>query len=225
MENSVERLLPVLATWGAWLSLGLVLVGVLGILRLGWGRPLLVPASWTARLGSLAFLVVIGLGAVCLYAVTGPMAPMLGQVRDVEAVVNRPAAAMSYRTVADDASHSLSELRGQVVVLNVWATWCGPCRKELPEVDRLQKLYAARGVRVVTLSTEDRHELMAFATSHPLGTLNVYAPRFAWIDVQGRPLSFIIDRGGVVRECFIGARTYGEFERAVTRCLASDERV
>jgi hypothetical protein len=100
-----------------------------------------------------------------------------------------------------------------------------PCRRELPEIDRLQKLYAQRGVTVVTLSTEERRDLLEFAADHPLRTLNVYAPRFAWLDVQGRPLSLVIDRRGVVRACFIGARTYAEFEREVTKCLAADGRV
>jgi hypothetical protein len=74
---------------------------------------------------------------------------------------------------------------------------------------------------VVTLSTEERDHLRAFAVQHPLGTLNVYAPRIDWLDIPGRPLSLVIDRDGVVRNCFIGARSYVEFERAVTRRLGA----
>lgn len=215
--NSIERLLPVLAAWGVWGFAALLLATALGVWRLGRGRLFLVPARWPQRLAS-AFLLLLGVvWCAGLWLVSGPMRPMLGQVRHITSLVNRPAADAEYRGVADDAPHRLSELRGKVVVLNLWATWCGPCRMELPEIDRLQKAYADRGLVVVTVSTEERDRLRKFAEKVPLATLNVYTPRIDWLDVGGRPLSVIIDRDGVVRDCFIGARRYDEFERAVMK--------
>jgi thiol-disulfide isomerase/thioredoxin len=225
MEGSIERLLPILATSGAWLFGALILGAIAGVLRLGWGRPWMVPGRWLDRIQSALLVAMGAVSAFLMWAVLVPMAPMLGQVRQLQSVVNRPSADVTYRTVADDSPHHLSELRGRVVVLNLWATWCGPCRRELPQVDRLQAAYSARGVTVVTLSTEERGDLQAFARQCPLATLNVYTPRVAWLDVPGRPLSLVIDRRGVVRACFIGARSYAEFEREVTKCLASNERV
>jgi thiol-disulfide isomerase/thioredoxin len=215
--NSIERLLPILATWGVWGFTALLLATALGVWWLGRGQAFLVPARWPARVTSI-FLLLLGV-VWCggLYLVCGPMRPVLSQVRQVVSIVNRPAAEASFREVADDSPHRLSELRGKVVVLNLWATWCGPCRRELPEIDRLQKAYAERGVVVVTVSTEERDRLRTFAAKYPLATLNVYTPRIEWLDVGGRPLSVIIDRDGVVRDCFIGARSYDEFERAVTK--------
>jgi thiol-disulfide isomerase/thioredoxin len=215
MQGQIERLLPLLATWGAPGLAALLVATLLAIGRLGRGRPFLVPARWPARIAALALIALAGVWAAGLWVVMGPMRPVLGQVRYVESIVNRPAAETEFREVATDAPRRLSELRGKVVVLNLWATWCGPCRGELPAIDRLQQAYAARGLVVVTLSTEDRDHLRAFAAQHPLGTLNVYAPRIDWLDIPGRPLSLVIDRDGVVRNCFIGARTYGEFEHAV----------
>src|SRR5687768_17344541 len=55
----------------------------------------------------------------------------------------------------DGASFFLSNYRGRVFVLNVWATWCGPCRLEIPELNKLHKEYTARGVEFVGLTTED----------------------------------------------------------------------
>ena len=132
-----------------------------------------------------------------------------------DVVVNRPAAELAYRAVSDDVPHLLSELRGKVVVLNLWATWCPPCRRELPDVDRLQKTYAGKGLVVVTLSNEERTQLLEFAATHPSSTLNVYTSDLGWLEVDGRPLSLVIDREGVVRSCFIGARSYAEFEREI----------
>lgn len=215
--NSIERLLPFLAMWGVWSFTAILMATALGVWALGRGRRLLVPARWPARIGSAVLMLLGIVWCLGLYVLSGPMRPMLAQVRQVVSLVNRPAAEAAYRNVADDAPHRLSELRGKVVVLNLWATWCGPCRKELPEIERLQKAYAERGVVVVTVSTEERDRLLRFAEKNPLATLNVYTPRIDWLDVGGRPLSVIIDRGGVVRDCFIGARSYDEFERAVTK--------
>jgi len=75
---------------------------------------------------------------------------------------------------------------------------------------------------VLTLSTEERQPLIEFAAQHPSGTLNAYSPRIAWLDVRGRPLTLVIDRRGIVRECFIGARDYPAFARAVGKCLDAD---
>ena len=219
MQGQIERLLPLLANWGPWILGALVLAAVLGIVRLARGGRFLVPPRWPARIASVALLVVAIVACAGLWLVTGPMAPVLAQVRYVESVVGRPAQELAFRAVADDSPHLLSELRGQVVVLNLWATWCGPCRRELPEIARLQQAYAGRGLVVLTLSTEERGRLLAFAAKHPPATLNGYAARVDWLDVPGRPLSLVIDREGNIRECFIGARTYPEFERAVRGCL------
>ena len=221
MQGQIERLLPILAAWGMWGLAALLVATLLAIARLGWGRRFLVPARWPSRLAAVALAGLAAIWAAGLFLVTGPLRPVLGQVRSVESIVNRPAAEIEFREVADDSPHRLSELRGKVVVLNLWATWCGPCRGELPGIDSLQTSYAGRGLVVVTLSTEGRDHLRAFAARHPLGTLNVYAPRVDWLDVPGRPISLVIDRDGVVRDCFIGARSYAEFERAVTARLGA----
>jgi thiol-disulfide isomerase/thioredoxin len=101
------------------------------------------------------------------------------------------------------------------VVLNLWATWCPPCRRELPDLDRLQKAYASQGLVVVTLSNEERGPLQEYAARYPISTVNVYTEDLDWMDVDGRPLTFVIDRQGVVRACFIGTRSYDAFEREV----------
>lgn len=224
MGIPIERMLPVLADAGTWLFGTLLVAALLGVWLLGRGRRFLVPARWRGRLASMALLALGLVSAILLYGVAGPMAPTLAQVRQVQHVVSRPAPEVRYRAVADDSPHRLSELRGKVVVLNLWATWCGPCRHELPDIDRLQRAYAKQGLAVVTLSTEERKDLLAFAAQFPYSTLNVYTPRFEWLDVGGRPLSLVIDREGVVRACFIGARSYAEFEREVTKCMRPPAR-
>lgn len=55
----------------------------------------------------------------------------------------------------DKGSFRLSDFNGKVVVLNLWASWCGPCRMEVPEYERVRKEYAGRGVEFIALTTED----------------------------------------------------------------------
>jgi thiol-disulfide isomerase/thioredoxin len=220
MEQQIERALPLMAGWGVWILAALCAVSLFGIWRLGRGRRLLVPARWTRRTGSAGLVILAALSAGGIYLFLGPMRPMLAQVRYIEGTVGKPAADVAFRRVADDAPRRLSELQGKVVLVNLWATWCPPCRKELPEIDKLQKDYADRGLVVVTLSDEERGRLLKFAAEHPLTTLNVYAQELGWLDVGGRPLSLVIDRQGVVRECMIGGRSYAEFEAKVAKYLA-----
>lgn len=83
-------------------------------------------------------------------------------------VVGEPAPAYAART-ADGNPISLADLRGQTVLLNVWATWCHPCRDELPDLQRLHEANAARGLRIVGVSVDaagQEAEVVAFAREY-----------------------------------------------------------
>ncbi len=101
-------------------------------------------------------------------------------------------------------SVSLAGLRGNVVLLNVWATWCIPCRKELPELQKLHEQYAARGLRVVGVSVDDGGADRAvdqFVREFGLTYTILRDPAenvshaFA---IPGVPASFLIDRNGKI---------------------------
>ena len=55
----------------------------------------------------------------------------------------------------DNGSFSLADFSGKIVVVNLWATWCGPCRREVPEYEKVRKEFAGRGVEFIGLTTED----------------------------------------------------------------------
>lgn len=107
-------------------------------------------------------------------------------------------------------SVSLAQLRGRVVLLNVWATWCHPCREEIPVLQALHARYASRGLELVGVSVDARGEeatIREFATdfrmTYPL-----------WLDPDERvqstflaigvPATFLIDRDGVLRWRHVG---------------------
>lgn len=103
---------------------------------------------------------------------------------------------------------TLSDYKGQVVLVNIWATWCPPCRAEMPD---LQAYYAAnrqKGFVVLAIDAgDDRTEVAAFASEYGLSFPILLDPQSQLVNrmnVFDYPTSFILDRNGVVRNVHIG---------------------
>lgn len=215
MMQALERNMVLVAQWGT-VAAGLLLVATLiGIWRLGRGRRLLVPAGRGRRAASAGLLVLSLVLGFALFLLNGPMRPMLAEVRRLHGLVGQPAGDLAFQQVSDGAPRRLQDFRGQVVVVNLWATWCPPCRAEMPDLNRLQREYQGRGLAVVTVSDEPRETIQGFAETQPFSTTNVFAESLGWLDVPGRPLSVVIDRDGMVREMLVGAHDYETFESVV----------
>ncbi len=116
----------------------------------------------------------------------------------------------------------LSDMRGQVVLLNFWATWCVPCRSEIPGLNEMQRDLASRGFKVLGVSTSDSADLVREYQKDVRqdytvalgddGVANKYA-------VGVLPTTFVIDRQGRVRHKIIGEKSRAEFEALVKPLL------
>jgi len=137
--------------------------------------------------------------------------------------VGRPAPA--YRAASIDGdSVSLDALRGKAVLLNVWATWCHPCRDEIPELQRLHERYRDRGLEIVGVSVDGANADGAIRDF--MGRYRMTYP--VWRDpaetvsatflVVGVPATFLIDRAGVLRW-----RKTGPIAKADTALIAAIE--
>jgi cytochrome c biogenesis protein CcmG, thiol:disulfide interchange protein DsbE len=104
----------------------------------------------------------------------------------------------------------LGKLRGKVVLVNYWATWCAPCRKEMPLLDSFYRRYHAQGLEMIGISADRpqdfaRMRTMSGALSYPTSTIDRISDN-GFGPPEGFPLTYVIDRDGVVRDKFIDVR-------------------
>jgi thiol-disulfide isomerase/thioredoxin len=127
----------------------------------------------------------------------------------------------------DEEKHSLKDLRGKVVLLNFWATWCPPCRREMPSMERLYQKLSGEDFTVVAVNQmEDGDHVFAY-----IGQLDV-DPTFTILfdkdskvsnsfSVKGLPTTYLIDKQGNIRYRAIGGREFDhpEVEKQILQLM------
>ncbi len=122
-----------------------------------------------------------------------------------EPVVNEPAPGFRVTTL-DGKKLSLDDFKGKVLILNFWATWCAPCRTELPLLDTYYQLQYDVGLRVLAVTTED--SLPLYKLKPLAAVLHIPMARYfrgSYNTLGGVPTNYVIDRHGVLRYAKAGA--------------------
>ena len=145
---------------------------------------------------SLLMLMLVGAGALGATAWVAHAAMEIGQ----------PAPAMVTTSLAGQ-TFDLHALRGKVVLVNFWATWCVPCRKEMPLLDRFYGLHREAGLVLIGISVDrprDREKVrkMISTFGYPAAMLTDIKTQ-GFDPPEGVPATFVVDRNGVVRDRFI----------------------
>ena len=186
---------------------------------------------------------VISLGLLAAFGVSSCNSndpPYAGNSNGSVGVAPRPAAMVTLPRPILDAENraasggpiKLSDFSGKVLLVNLWATWCGPCRMETPELVKLHKEYQGRGVEMIGLSTEDpdasAESVAEFVKAYDVKYHIGWATRQVALGLmQGStniPQSFIIARDGRILKRFIGFRpdaTPQQIRQALDEALKS----
>ncbi len=172
-----------------------------------------------------AGLILIGLALILLLnrSQTDPsFPPAANEWSVVPARVNFPAPDLSLTSI-DGRAESLADFRTQVVLVNNWATWCPPCKAEMPTLEAFYESHAAEGLQIIAVEAGDpQPSVLKFAQSQGL-QFHVWVDRqtlsLAAFRNQNLPNSYVIDRTGTVRYTWTGAIDRGMLEKYVTPLL------
>ena len=126
-----------------------------------------------------------------------------------EPVIDQPAPPLVLTTL-DGQAFDLEKLRDKVVLINFWATWCAPCRKEIPRLGAFYKRYRERGLEVIGISIDRPSDLekvrrQMTSIAYPVAVLKDIAVNGLG-KPEGVPVTYVIDSSGVVRDKFIELR-------------------
>ncbi|MFG2109988.1 TlpA family protein disulfide reductase [Micromonospora chersina] len=174
------------------------------------------------RLGPATVLTLtVAVGALIAFGLRAPATP---DPDAATAVAGRPAPALSGATL-DGGRFALSDARGQVVVVNVFASWCGPCRDELPVLVDAERSWSLRGVRLVGLNIRDGADAVRALLDETGATGLTVVPdpdgtRAVEWGVRGVPETFVVDRDGRLVDRRQGVVTRQWLEQRIAPLLA-----
>ena len=126
----------------------------------------------------------------------------------------------------DDEVVALSDLQDRVVLLNFWGTWCGPCRREMPEFQKAYEEWHEQGFEILAIAYNDTEEAMGafrdeFALSFPLALDDSGEINDAY-GIQTRPSSYLLDRDGVILARHFGLMTEAQLSEMLNAALGQE---
>ncbi len=159
----------------------------------------------------------IALGAL-IFMINFPLKPMVTALATVDRSIGANVADFDYLNVGNGEVENIRDYDEKVVLLNIWATYCGPCVREFPDLKKLESTFPENLV-VVAISEEAPERIRQFLEKVESPSIVGSQEEGRWINPESfLPLSIIINRG-VVTERFFGRKTYEEFEAIVRETL------
>lgn len=124
--------------------------------------------------------------------------------------IGEPAPAFKLETLGDASVRALADYHGKIVLLDFWASWCGPCRKSLPLYNRMYAELAGEQFEIIAINTdEDPADGLLFLERYPVDYVVLKDPDATvppLYQLKVMPSSYLIDRNGIIRHIFAGFR-------------------
>lgn len=209
---------PSLVFWLKILIIGLMLHTLWSIIRSARHRKKMIPSTkkeWIGLSTDAAYLMV----AFFLFFMVQRnfQQPISAILRYQGKEMNR----LVFNNLAAHQTDELGNYKGRIVILNIWATWCGPCRRELPDLNKIQVDFKNKDVVVVALSDENEETVEKYIHAFPVGLIYGTYKTHSLLDSLGtRPVSILIDKDGHVKNVVAGARGYAFFSDWVQNNLS-----
>lgn len=142
-------------------------------------------------------------------------------------LVGAPAPAWTRVSPLAGAPSSIAQLKGKVVVVDFWASWCGPCRLIAPKLGALKDRFGVQGLAVVGLTTDDAERAAVFAERHRMRypvVIDEAGETSRAYGVTALPTMVLVDKKGVVRDVFVGFDPTGDtrLEASIKKLLAEN---
>jgi thiol-disulfide isomerase/thioredoxin len=209
---------PSLVFWLKILIIGLMLHTTWSIIRSARNRKKMIPSTkkeWAGLSTDAAYLII----AIFLFFMV-----QRNFQQPISAILRYQGKEMNRLIFNNLAAHHIDELgnyKGKIVILNIWATWCGPCRRELPDLNKIQMDFKNKNVVVISLSDENESTVEKYLQQFP-GQLiyGTYQAHDLLDSLDTRPVSILIDKDGFVRNVVAGARGYAFFSDWVENSLS-----
>lgn len=167
------------------------------------------------------FLLLVVAALIAWIALRRHSAPLAGRVGEL-----RPAPDFSLTDLGGKKLR-LSDYRGHVVLLDFWASWCDPCKREIPHFADMQNRYGPQGLQVIGISMDDDEKLarefqQQFKMNYPvaMGSAQL-ADQYGGI--LGLPITYVIDREGRIAARHVGATEAAVFESEIRKLLAPNQ--
>ena len=167
---------------------------------IGYGTPLSLPATRPPA-GQRTWFVAITIGLIGL--------ALSQNVARAAPIIDQPAPSLVLTQLNGEA-FDLSKLRGKVVLVSYWATWCAPCKKEMPILNGFYQRHRDEGLQIIGISADRPQDFakmrkMSGSLAYPTATMNQITDN-GFGPPEGFPLTYVVDRDGVIRDKFIDVR-------------------
>ena len=169
-----------------------------------------------------AGLILIAIAAMIFIPKDAPTSKGPGELGFKPASVNYPAPALKLTDVNGNPV-SLTDYHGKIILVNNWATWCPPCKAEMPDLEAYHQAHKNEGFSLIGISAGDTQKqvadfIEAYGITFPMW-LDPQESALAAFETMSLPSSFVIDAGGTVRLAWTGAISLENLERYVTPLL------